>query len=783
MQKVPFQKAPLPTLPLLSAVALTTIVPTAFGQERPALEEVVVMAQRTAQNLQDVPISVTAVGGESMDVRQIDGFDQLQYVVPGMTFGAGVSARQSASTIRGIGTGLFNIGIEGSVAMAVDGVILGREGAGLFDLADIERVEVLRGPQGTLFGKNASAGVISLITRKPTDTLEADIKVAYGSREELNVSGAVSGPLGDRMQGRLSAYSNQRDGYIVNVNPDAPQRELNERDEYGIRGKLAINLSANADLLLSADYAKRDQAAGALTLRSPSPGGAGSGLLSTGVSVVGPLTAALGISAGPDNRALAAEQSFVNEMESRGLSAELNWRLGQHELISLTAWRAWDSFDNNDADLIPQPFLAVNLGDLEQEQFSQELRLLSPRDRRLTYTLGAYWFEQDLEQFNTQAGTAGLDLLGALPPGLLLGTDMVSSVDETNIALFGQGEYALTDRLSLIAGARVLRSEISGDLMRTVTPGAVGPYAGQSLTSVPLRGKVNDSAIAWRFGLQYFLSDATNVFATVSRGYKAGGVVSGLTINGVGPAADTLPTVDAEIPLQYELGVRSQGLDGRLTANLTAFYTTIDDFQAQALVPAPNGTTVFSVTNAGKAETYGFEGELSLLATDALTLSVAAAYTKATFEDFTGAPCYALQPVGPGACIDGNGDGRGDFQDLSGGDLANAPEWVVNALARYEFQLLGLPAFAQAGASYRDDTLSSNSNDPNTRIGSYSLIDGQVGVSFSGGRGTLALFGRNLLNEDFVEAIVGQPFDTGGYAQFRTFEAMRSFGLRLSMSY
>lgn len=778
MQKIPFR-----ALPLASAVVITTAVPAALGQDRIALEEVVVMAQRTAQNLQEVPISVTAVGGEALDLRQIDGFDQLQYVVPGMTFGAGVNARQSASTIRGIGTGLFNIGIEGSVAMAVDGVILGREGAGLFDLADVERVEVLRGPQGTLFGKNASAGVISIITRKPTDTFEADIKVAYGSRDELNLSGAVSGPLGDRMQGRLSAYSNQRDGYLFNVNPDAPQRDLNERDEYGMRGKLAINLSADADLMLSVDYAKRDQAAGALTLRAPSPGGPGSGLLNTGVPVVGPLTAASGIDAGPKNRELAADQAFVNEMESRGLAAELNWRIGDFELVSLTAWRAWDSFDNNDADLIPQPFLAVNLGDLEQEQFSQELRLLSPRDQRLTYTLGAYWFEQDLKQFNTQAGTAGLDLLGALPPELLLGTDMVTTVDETNLALFGQGEYALTDQLSVIAGARVLRSEISGDLLRTVTPGSVGPYAGQSLTPEPLQGKVNDNAIAWRLGLQYFLSDETNVFATISRGYKSGGVVSGLTINGVGADGTALPTVDAEIPLQYELGVRSEAWGGRLTTNLTAFYSTIDDFQAQALVPAPDGTTVFSVTNAGEAESWGFEGELTVQATDALTLSLAAAYTRATFEDFTGAPCYALQPVGPGGCTDADGDGRGDFQDLSGGDLANAPEWVVNALGRYEFDLLGLQAFTQVGASHRDDTLSSNSNDPNTRIGSYTLVDAQLGVNFSGGRGTVAVFGRNLFDEDFVEAIVGQPFDTGGYAQFRSFEAMRSFGVRLSMSY
>ncbi|MGB3626307.1 MAG: TonB-dependent receptor plug domain-containing protein, partial [Henriciella sp.] len=171
------------------------------------LGTVTVTAQKVEQNLQDVPISITAIGGDDLAARQIDGFDQLQYVAPGITFNNGVNARQSASSIRGIGTGLFNIGIEASVAVAVDGVILGREGAGIFDLADVERVEVLRGPQGTLFGKNASAGVISIVTKNPTDEFEANVSGSYGSFNEINLNGAISGPIADGVTARLSAYS------------------------------------------------------------------------------------------------------------------------------------------------------------------------------------------------------------------------------------------------------------------------------------------------------------------------------------------------------------------------------------------------------------------------------------------------------------------------------------------------------------------------------------------------------------------------------------------------
>lgn len=769
---------------LASLGASVTALAQPGSPERGAIEEVVVTAQRVEQSIQDVPISVAAISGAALDVRQIDAFDQLQYVVPGLTFSAGVNARQSASTIRGIGTSLFNIGVEGSVAIAVDGVILGREGAGLFDLTDIERVEVLRGPQGTLFGKNASAGVISITTRAPTDTPTANINVSYGTKNEVNLSGAVSGPLADHVRGRVSGYRNTRDGYITNVNPDAPQSRVNERDEWGVRGRLDVDATDNLELRIGADYARRDQASGALTLRSASAGGPGTGLLGFGVPLIGPQSVAAGVTPGPGNRDIASQGAFESDMESYGALFEANLDLGEFTLVSLSSYRRWQSVDNNDAALIPLPLLAVNSGDLDQQQYSQELRLVSPRDQRLTYTLGAYYFKQDMEQFNTQSGTAGLDLLGALPPGVLLGTDLDSTFDETNYALFGQGEYRLTDQLQLIAGLRLVRSELDASLFRSVTPGSVGPYAGQNVTAAPLSASNNDTDVVWRLGAQYYVHDDLNLFATVTRGYKAAGIVSGLTINATEPGGTTLPAVDPEKPTQYEIGLRSRAWDGRLTTNLTGFYSIIDDFQAQALVTGPDGTSVFSVTNAGKARTWGFEGEVTVLPTSQLTLSTALAYTRARFKSFEGAPCYALQPVGDDACVDTTGNGVGEFQDLSGGRLAQSPDWVVNALARYDVPMAGgHDLFGQVGLSYRSSTLGSNTNDPNTRMSGYALVDAQVGVDFWDGRGTFTVFGRNLLNKDFVEAIVGQSFDTGGYAQFMTFESQRSFGARISLRY
>lgn len=768
---------------LAGASLLAVLVPAGLSaqeSEQESLEGnvIIVTAQRVEQNIQDVPISVTAISGDALRTRQIDSFDQLQFVAPGVTFNAGINARQSATTIRGIGTSLFNIGIEASTAIVVDGVVMGREGAGIFDFADVERVEVLRGPQGTLFGKNASAGVISIVTKGPTDTFEAEASLAYGSFDELNLYGAVSGPIAGPVTARLSGYRNTRDGFVRNVNPTAPQNRLNDRDEFGFRGKLNFAIAPSVDLLISGDYVERDQASGASTLRRFSPGGPGTGLLGFGVQVTGPSSTALGIVAGPENLEIGSEAAYLSQMDAWSASAQLTAGLGDFELVSLTAYREWNSFDNNDADLIPQPLLAVNVGDLAQSQFSQEVRLISPRGNPFTYTLGAFYFEQDISQGNIQGGTAGLNLLGALPPGVQIGTLLESEFRETNYALFGQGEYAVSDALTLLAGFRVLRSEVFGSQFKSVAPGFAAPFAGQVASTALESAEDKDTALVWRLGAQYFVGDSTNIFATVSRGYKAAGVVQGLTVRPI--TGQTLPTVRPEVPTQYELGIRHQSLNGRITANLTGFYTEVDDFQAQTLVPDPSGTAIFTVANAGKVKTYGFEAELTVIPVQGLTLSGAVAYTNATFLEFPNAPCYQLQTAAQG-CTVVSGQ---RVQDLAGGVLANSPELIANGLARYDFDF-GSDAggFAQVGVQFRGDAQSTILNDPNTIIEAYTLVDAQIGLDLFDKRVSVVGFVRNLFDESFVEAIFGTPLDTGGYSQFLSLEAQRTWGVRLSLRY
>lgn len=797
---------------LFTSAALAQTAPNA-GDDATNFDEIIVTAQRVEQNLQDVPVSIVALPGDALDNRGIDSFEQIQFVAPGVGFQAGVNARQSATYIRGIGTSLFNSGIEGSVAIVVDGVVLGREGAGLLDFYDMERVEVLRGPQGTLFGKNASAGVLSFITRNPTDELTGSVRLAYGSDNEVNLGAVISGPMAEGVRGRLTGFYNTRDGYIDNVFPGAPQDELNDREDFGLRGKIEFDEGPGL-FRLTADYSKRDDNGGALTTRSFSTqngGGPGTGLLGSGVPLI-PLTlSGFGIVPGADNFQIASDQSFFAEAEVYGISLEYTRPFGDLDFTSLSAWRGWESRDNNDADLVPIPILSENSGDLSQRQFSQEFRLAGGSDR-LQYVAGAFGFYQDIEDNQVQVGTFGTTSLAQalapvvmLPPEVVLtnvilglpfgvpplplgseaGSITTIESDEVNLALFGQADYAVTDQLSVIAGARLVYSEVEGTNDIQIAPGAFAPsFLSTAATPVPLEASAEDTALVWRLGAQYDFNSDVNVFGTVTRGFKSSGLVNGVGVQESAPGSGRFPTVDPEIPLQFEAGIRSTLADGTVRANLTAFHTTIDDYQAQTLVPNDTGINLFLVANAGEVRTQGVEADLSWAPNRNFSASVAAAYTDATFQDFPQAPCFTLQPVGPGQCIDGNGDGVGDFQNLKGVELGNSPDFILNATARYEFDDLGgYRPFGQIGIQTRSDDTSGNGNETATTIDGYTLVDAQIGTFFDDDRASITLFVRNLFDENFATSIFGAPFDDGGFAQFISYEAQRSWGARLTYDF
>ncbi len=757
------------TIPMLiwsSPVMAQTTAASNDGADTTAdTGEIIVTAQRRAERLQDVPLSIQALTGESLEDKQISSFADLQRVSPGLIFNQASSPRSSGTIIRGIGTNTFSDAVEGAVGIIIDGVVIGRQGAGFSDFADVERVEVLRGPQGISFGKNASAGVISIVTKRPSETLSGTAFASYGSDNEIKVNGSVSGPIvGDKILGRVTGFISRRDGIIANVNDG---RDLNDVDDWGVRAKLEFRPSDTLNILISGDWSERQPDCCTWTTRS------------YGISpALRAAEAAAGIVAGSKNRETTLGGRLFTRQESRGVSGEINLDIGENTLTSITAYRRWDAIDNNDADRTPLALLDLNQGDVNQRQFTQEVRFASPGGQRLEYVLGAFYFNQQIVNNSLQRGTFGI----ALPPGLALSRRQFTEVDTTNYAVFGQGSLEILEGFKLLAGARYTHEKIGIDFVRDTLPGTLTLSPAYSCTRAnpatcgptgPQPGvpSSSDSSWSWRAGVQYQPTRDLNVFATVTRGYKGAAFNSQIDVS-------LLQRVQPEIPTSYEAGFKSTFLDGGLTFNANLFKTEFKNFQAEAVTINPvSNLLTFTIVNAGKLETKGLELELSMRPTQGLVFDANFAYTDASFKQFLQGPCYTGQTAAQG-CVT---QGAQRFQNLSGRQLPNSPNYIISVSGRYDFPVAGnWNAFVQGAVFHRSATLTALSQDPNTRQRGYELVDGALGITDPGDTFTLSLFGKNMFDTQYVETIFGTPLDTGGYSQFIGTNARRTWGVSLA---
>jgi iron complex outermembrane receptor protein len=764
----------LSTATALSALCVALPAAAQIPSTEPAQssDEIVVTAQKRETLLQETPLSVVALSSENLESRQITSFTDLTRIAPGLGFAAGNSPRLSGTSIRGIGTNTFSDAVEGAVGVNIDGVPIGRQGAAFVEFADLERIEVLRGPQGTLFGKNASAGVISIVTQAPEEELGVFGSVSYGSDSEIKAKGSVTGALFQSpILARLSAFGSVRDGIIENTDG----RDLNSINDWGVRLRLETNPTDKLTLGLIADYSERNPDCCTWTTRRY-----GAGLFGSGVNVLRSTEQAAGIVAGPDNRraALGGAQ-FTNE-ESQGVAGTIDWELGGYTLTSITAKRTWYAIDNNDADRTPLPLLDINQGALDQSQFSQELRIASPDDQRLSFVAGLFYFDQEVLNNSVQRGTLGLNLLGLLPPGLDVSRRQRTEVNTTNLAVFGEGTFALTDQLKAIAGARITREELEIDFRRDNVPGtAFFPGPGAFVCSAATAGPnctptAENDATSWRIGLQFQPQRDMNFYATVSRGYKGQAFNSQID-------SSTIRVVRPEVPTAYELGARTDWLDGKLRANLTLFRTDFKDFQAQAVFVSPgSGLLTFDIVNAGELQTQGAEFEFRWRPTEVLTFNLNGAYTFATFASFTQAPCWDSQTLAQG-CVTLPGGTR--TQNLTGKPLPNAPEWTGSVGANYSYNLGEWSGEAGVNLFHRGEVVTALSNDPATRQEAINLLDLNLSITSPDDVFTLSLFGKNVTDESYVEAIFGTPFDTLGYSQFVATNARRTIGVSLSARY
>ena len=750
------------------------------------VEEIVVTAQKRSQNIQDVPISITALTSSFIEDSGLTNVLDISQYVPNVQINAVSDSRSTAVRIRGIGSDGNNAGIDPSVGVFIDGIFQGRTGAAsIVDLIDIERIEVLRGPQGTLFGKNTAAGAISVVTKNPVlDEWEGLIETIAGNYSNQEVRGTINAPLiEDTMAMRLSGYWVQHDPYDENLSGGEGR---NDGDRNGARLKTLTNFTDDLQLTMWADYGTEQSSCCAgdiisydgypnldVTFRPialPIPPGSRVGYLEQPDRPLPP--------ADPFDRKVDLNEDTINDVTVWGVAGELDYDIGDYVLTWLNGYREFHSYSQLDGDF--SRYDAVfNTADENFQQASSELRLTSPYGEDLEYVVGAYFYWQK----DDTVGMTGIsdDWLLASPT---IGPLFAASGDErgrvTNIdtnthttqsyALFGQATYRFTDQWALTVGLRGnyerkarTGTQISG--FKAVDAGPFGPdqYLDESLSVF------NMSPMG---SLQYYPVPEVNFFGRIARGFKSGG------FNQLRTAGAQNTQFDDEVATDFEAGFRSTWLDGMVTFNGTGFYTLYDDFQSQAF----DGNS-FAVTNAGSLTSYGVETDLLFVPHPMLVLGLATGYNVAKYDDFANAPCTAADAFFtrvdagnvalPVACT----------QDLSGKPLDNAPQWTISTFAQLTYPIGNLPklewptdAFFRAEYSYRDFLYLQQDLDESLREPPVNLVNLRLGLRTQDESWELTMWVKNLT--DAAYAVVG--FDVPIISGFAAVNAPpRTFGATL----
>jgi len=714
---------------VLAALSLQT---TAVAQER-QLEEVVVTAQKRAESVQDIPVAVTAITAKDLEILGIQDSLDLTRASASLTYNEGGDKQTSTFRIRGIGTAVWSISVEPSVAVVIDNISQVQSAQAFTNLVDVERVEVLRGPQSTLFGKNASAGLINVVTKKSSAILEGFVEASYTDDEELRVKGSLSGPMGDNLGYRLTGFYTDYAGYSENLHMN--NDDINGRESKGFRGRLDWAPTDDLDISLIAFSTRDEDDCCAPTHRSVDPGAAFTGLIP--FAIMNPLT-----KPSKSNRDPEVDNPPYAETRDKGFSLQADWQLGGHTLTSITGYNDYsyefdEDFDWSGMDLYgflgmaPLSGGVVNYSEMETDLVSQELRLLSPSDGDWEYLVGLYYANADTDKDSERTFPLAYSVWNA-------------STGTETIAAFGQLTWRMTENTHFTLGARYNDEEFSVDYFN-LAEGA--DYSDDE----------RDDVVLGKLSVQHFLDDQSMLYASVTTGYKGGA----FQVGGEGNQQGGSEPIEPETSLSYEIGAKTALLDRRLQFNATAFYTQYDDYQGQS-TEFKNNELRSTLTNVGELETKGVEVDSVALLGEHLTLTLSAAWIDATIEEYPGANCYPGQTEAQG-CMELIPGTR--VQDLSGKDLNNSPEWKFNLGAQYDVPFSGLPfdGFVTASYTWQDEVNFSLSNNPDTVHDSYGVANLSLGITERGNnRYSVSLFVNNVFDEEYAAGIADVSTIYGG---------------------
>ena len=744
-----------------------------------ALEEIVVTAEKRAENLQNVPISVTVVGADTFTKANVSSFSDLAKFAPSLTVTAGDQPANSAIVIRGIGTFAFSVAAEPSVLVVVDDVAVGYQAQAFTDLVDIDRVEVLNGPQSTLFGKSASAGLVNVTTKAPTNTFTyfGDIKVTSDDEERASLS--VSGPISDTLSYRISGSFRYWGGNINNL---ATGGKIDDDRTGGVRAKLqwTPNDSLTAQFTLHFNEDRAD-CCGVPLVRLD----AGAHLF--GIPALPAAVAIAGITPGSNNDSVRINQAPTANSEDVGFTSHLSYDFGEATLLAITGidqyhlhdLTDWDTTDANTlqyytpfnntqpAGSSPGSSPALNGGILQGgrftvKTFSQEFRLASNGHHEFNYLLGAFFSDEDLVRVFGRGFVGNTKAIA----------NWRGETRYDNYALFGQTQWEFVPRLSLITGLRFNREESSytyDDYYRVIH----FPSFGNPTSNV-------DNVVTGKLGLQYQATPDIMAFAFAARGYK--GVAYDL-VTGLSAAEAASFPVKPEKSDDYEVGVRSEWLDRRLLVNATVYDTEYHDFQVQTIVP--NILNSFILTNIPKVRSRGVEIESIAQVTQQLHATLGYAYTDARAIDYPVGQCYSGQTV-PVTCTQSPA-----FQNLAGATLPNAPRNKVSAALDYKRNIPGVPIDADltVNSVWQSAEDFSITGDPGTIQRAYNITNMNLQITpqkFS--NMSVSFFCNNVLDRHYtvnLSNVKGNwTFPPGGtaYAQELPRDWDRFFGIRVAFA-
>lgn len=706
---------------MLILIGLTGVSAEVGAQESSAssskaLEEIVVTAQRREQGMGDLPVAISAFDTETLAELQLQDITDLENFVPSL------KVSTFNMTLRGVGSQSINYGGDPGIGFHADGIYLARSRPRFAAFYDLERIEVLRGPQGTLYGRNTTGGAVNLVYNKPSPEFYGRLTSAALSHDGYEVAGVLNGAITDRVSGRLSFDQEYNEGWSENAFPGGD--DLDDKDNWAVRGQLQVDISDTMGLLLQGDYYESD------------PGGNPNRKFLGGPD--GRLTSAQSPPFNGDALVSYSSRKGVSSTDSSrpqefwGLSAKLSIEFENFQFRSISAYRShvFDEFnvdnDGTDAAFSDSDFLN------DMEQYSQEFQLVSTREGKFQWLLGAYYFNED--------GEFSRRIFFGFPEFLAGGT-----VETTSYAAYVRGTYQISDKLNAFAGVRYSYDEKDMTEFLEIFP------------FLPRADRADDDDwddVTWEIGVDYQYSDASSVFAKVAQGFKSGGFNT---------SSLQTTSFDPEEVLSFEVGYRGLLNAGRTRLSAIVHWNDYKDIQLSTV-----RDFAVEFNNASSSDIGGVELEITTLASDNLQLSAMASYLHTELGTYN-----SISQARPELGV----------QDLAGNQMVQAPEWKFALSAAYDFSPADVGGFSfNANYHWQDEVFFTAHNHPQTSEDSVGRADANLLYRSNDGRWSAELFVKNLTDENVLAdifiatAAVGSPH-TGGW------DAPRTYGLRVTMEF